>query len=348
MAIGTPTNRGTAQTDTSQSTLPVTTTGAIASGSKIILSAGWRTATTLSSVAGGGLTWTIDTQRVNGAATQHCALISADAPSGLASGTVITLTFSGNTTAKSVSVEEVTGLAAQGSCFDKTTGADIATGTSFSSGSTATTAQADELLIGIIFYNAVEASTTWTGSFTALQHISGPTRSTGNAYRIVSATGAYAATGTYPTSSTANAIIGTYKMAAAAPVTVAGVVGTGEARGVSRDGFWNSAEGGSNGTTVSFGIAGNTGGTSGDYFDTGNTSGGLIFDSAQKAHGSLSYQVTSSPAFLERNRIGVLSDGYMRDYCRISALPSATRNLVDANLGGRWSGRWPWTRPATS
>ena len=118
MAIGTPVNRGSAQLDTSQSTLPVTTSGTIASGSKIILSVGWRTATTLSSVAGGSLTWTIDRQIVNAAATQHAALVTADAPSGLASGTTITLTFSGNTTAKIVSVEEVTGLAAQGSAFD--------------------------------------------------------------------------------------------------------------------------------------------------------------------------------------------------------------------------------------
>ena len=89
-----------------------------------------------------------------------------------------------------------------------------------------------------------------------------------------------------------------------------------------------------NGTTVSFGIAGNTGGTSGDYFDTGNTSGGLAFDSTQKAHGSLSYKATSQPAFLERNRIGSLSDGYLRAYGRVDSLPSATRNVISGNGGG--------------
>jgi hypothetical protein len=199
VAIGTPTQRGTAQLDTNQATLPVTTTGTIAAGSKIILAAGWRTATTLSSVAGGSLTWTIDIQRVNGLAAQHAALIQADAPSGLASGSTITLTFSGNTTAKTVAVYEVTGLATGAGSFDKSAGADIASGTSFSTGNTAT-----------------KASTTWTSSFTGLDVVTSPTRSTASGYRIVSATGAYAATGTYPTASTADAIIGTYMMAAAA------------------------------------------------------------------------------------------------------------------------------------
>jgi len=222
VAIGTPVNRGTASTDTNQATLPVTTSGAIAAGSKIILSAGWRTASTLSSVSGGGLTWTIDRQFRNAGLSQSAALVTADAPSGLASGTTITLTFSANTTAKFVSVEEVTGLAAQGSVLDQQLGAENATTTTaFDTGNLGTTTVADELLVAVIFYQGIETTVTWASSFTALQRLTSPTRSMANGYRIVSATGVYKASGTHSPTSTWTGVLASYK-AAGGPSTVNG------------------------------------------------------------------------------------------------------------------------------
>ena len=152
MAIGTPVNRGSTATNANGSTLDVTTTGAVAAGSKIILSAGWRSAQTLVSVSdnsGSPLTWVIDYQAQDATASRNAVLISADAPSGLASGTVITLTLSGSTTDKIVSVEEVTGLATGG--FDQSSHGDGGNGTTFDTGLTPTTTQADELLMSVLF-----------------------------------------------------------------------------------------------------------------------------------------------------------------------------------------------------
>jgi hypothetical protein len=223
MAVSVPVLRGTANSDTSASTLAVTTTGAIASGAKIILVAGWRTATTLSSVAGGSLTWVIDRQQVDGGAARHYAFISANAPSGLASSTAITLTFSGNTTAKCVVCLECANLEptqpAPG--YDETASADNGVADlAFDSNSTAVaTGQADELALGASFFQVVQASVTWTSSFTALTLISSPTRSLAVGYRVLSATGVYSATGTNPTSSADfTAIITYYGVIAAATV----------------------------------------------------------------------------------------------------------------------------------
>lgn len=204
MPVSVPVVRGTAQTDTSQNTLPVTTSGAIAAGSRIILCVGWRTATTLSSCSGGSLTWTIDRQLQDASLARNGAFVSAYAAAGLASGTVITLTFSGNTTAKLVVVLECANLEptqpAPG--YDETASNDATTSTSFTTNFTAVaTAQGDELALALIFYQSVMSSVTWTSPFTGLQLLSSPTRSIAVGYRVLTATGTYAATGTQsPTS----------------------------------------------------------------------------------------------------------------------------------------------------
>lgn len=214
MAVGVPVVRGTAQTDTSQTTLPVVTSGAVAAGSRIVLVAGWRTATTLSSVAGGSLTWVIDRQQVDGSAARHYAFISAHAPAGLASGTTITLTLSGATTAKCVVVLECPALEPSQPApgYDETASADNASADLvFSTNSTAVaTGQADELALACSFFQVVQASVTWTSPFTALSLVSSPTRSLAVGYRVLTATGVYSASGTNPTSSADFSSIITY------------------------------------------------------------------------------------------------------------------------------------------
>lgn len=77
----------------------ITTTGAVASGGRVFVETGFfgvATGTTIT-VSGGGLTWTTHTKIITGGAWGE-AFASAPAPAGLASGTVLTVTFSASTT----------------------------------------------------------------------------------------------------------------------------------------------------------------------------------------------------------------------------------------------------------
>lgn len=86
-------NIGLAFNAAAGSTIALTTSQAVASGATIICSVGWfGAAQTLSSFSGGGLTWTIDKQGKGG--SDGCAVVSAYATSGLASGSVLTATYS--------------------------------------------------------------------------------------------------------------------------------------------------------------------------------------------------------------------------------------------------------------
>ncbi len=94
----------------------------------------------------------------------------------------------------------------------------------------------------------------------------------------------------------------------------------------------NSAAGGTNGTTVTGGSGGNSGGTSGDYFNqvTIAAGGALTFTSAQSAHGSLSYDVTSSSTgtFMQWNQ--TVPSLAFRFYMRLTELPSAAFQVAVA------------------
>ena len=64
----------------------------VAAGAFIVMGWGCFGGEILLSVAGGGLTWSIDSH-TNGSNSKESAIVSAQAPSGLASGTTITATF---------------------------------------------------------------------------------------------------------------------------------------------------------------------------------------------------------------------------------------------------------------
>lgn len=90
----------------------------------------------------------------------------------------------------------------------------------------------------------------------------------------------------------------------------------------------NSFEGGSNGTTLTQGSGGNTGGTSGDFLDNVSVGTGatVAFSTAQAAHGTVSMNAvttgTSSLAYAGWTLASVASD-FSRTYCRFASLPSA-------------------------
>lgn len=195
----------------------LTTSAAAAAGSKIILAMGWYSGT-LSSVSGGGLTWTILKSVANGNNTS--AVIVADAPSGLASGTTITASLTGTPQATQMAAASFTGLAT-GTGTDGTASATDATA-AWSSGSLASpTTNANDLLIGVSKQGTGSDNTDTPGTgYTELYDFGDGTGDTTTLeYQIVSATGTYAATGTWSGSGSDANILVTLKAAAGGGTT---------------------------------------------------------------------------------------------------------------------------------
>jgi len=135
---------------------------------------------------------------------------SVNIGTALVSGDTITVSYgSASPTEVFFAADEGSGITA----FDKGAGAGgSAQGyTSYSSGSTATTTAANELLWGIVGMQTAGSNPTWASGWTALAQLTNSTDLLSTAYRVVSATGAYAASGTMSATNAYMAIIGTYK-----------------------------------------------------------------------------------------------------------------------------------------
>ena len=86
---------GTVNSAGDSGTVVLTTTAAVSSNAFIVLGVmAYEGTTTLSSVSGGGLTWSVDKTQIAGTSAIGLGIASAQAPSGLASSTAITFTFS--------------------------------------------------------------------------------------------------------------------------------------------------------------------------------------------------------------------------------------------------------------
>lgn len=196
------TNLGVGFADPGSTTIALTTTSAVASGGFIIVSVGWFNIVSLSSVAGGGLTWTVDKQGqdgVNGPASCSAGIASAQAPSGLASGTTITATFSGSAVARNISASSFTGI-------KTTTPAEASDGPKGSGGS-ATTAWATNsvalsggsLLFATSYNETSDVSNTVTAPSlqAVIVHNTASGLSSVSCYRIESSAGNYSVAGTW-------------------------------------------------------------------------------------------------------------------------------------------------------
>jgi hypothetical protein len=134
----------------------LTTSAAAASGSRVFVFVNWNNASqTLSSVSGGGLTWTVDRQAKD-TTNFHGAIASAAAPAGLASGTVITATFSGPVTRGLIAAASFTGIAST-SPLD-VAGSNLQGGVAAWTGSVTTT-KANDLVLG---WSGIDANATST------------------------------------------------------------------------------------------------------------------------------------------------------------------------------------------
>jgi len=145
-------NLGEDASDVSSSTLVLTTIAAAASGSTIVLGFMWAGDYDVSSISGGGLTWTIhphDAPGVGGPGNHMMAIATAYAASGLASSTAVTITFGGAVAQKQVvgssflGVENPTVREDDGLGFDSNPAADNPTWSV-----SLTTATAGALLLG--------------------------------------------------------------------------------------------------------------------------------------------------------------------------------------------------------
>jgi hypothetical protein len=99
---------GATSDNVASATQTLTTTAAAVAGAKILLAAG-AAGVAASSCAGGGLTWTLQGSSTSGGYTT--SIFSADAPAGLASGTVLTVTYPSSVTHGLISAGSFTGLA---------------------------------------------------------------------------------------------------------------------------------------------------------------------------------------------------------------------------------------------
>src|SRR3989344_5545535 len=167
-------------------------------------------------------------------ATLAMTVFSSHSINALLSGQVITINFFTNITAKAAVAANFTGLAPAGA-FDKAAAdcgftsarppCNFDVGTAATSGSTQTTTQADELLIGVIGPEGPLGDTFEQDTNYALIDRAGTTGGaaasnvTNNAeYRIVSSTGSYSATGTLGTGRNWLAVVATYKALLPPPV----------------------------------------------------------------------------------------------------------------------------------
>jgi hypothetical protein len=206
----------------------VTTTLSVAAGNHVILvCTGAADAQSLVSVSDTvGLTWQINVQIQGGTGSSATtvAIVSAYAPSGWASGAVATITWAVTNTRKAARFVEYSGLATA-SWFDVAASASGVTALSFDSTSTATTAQADELLIGGFSGRHATTTPVWTqgaGYTDGGSEIVSPTSSNNTLYeeyRVVSSTGAYSATATIDANTTGGwaAVVAAYKASGGAP-----------------------------------------------------------------------------------------------------------------------------------
>ncbi|HEY2796239.1 MAG TPA: right-handed parallel beta-helix repeat-containing protein [Micromonosporaceae bacterium] len=141
--------------------------------------------------AGNALTVARDISGPNGA---RVAVLYGIAHHALTTNGKITVTFPGPAATYRVTGDELAGVSA----VDKTA---AATGTSsaYSSGSTSTTSTPAELVFGAVAF-AGGSAPVWSGGWTAESSYTVSTNGLGRAYRITSATGSFAATGSISSS----------------------------------------------------------------------------------------------------------------------------------------------------
>lgn len=198
----------------------LTTSAAAAAGSRVIVFVAYADPVeTCTGATGGGLTWVVDKQVLT-AAQNGLVILSADAPSGLASSTVITPTFSGTGAdfVNTIAAASFTGLATGASGYVDTTAVAVDDFEEVWATNNFVTTNADDLLVCISSSIGSAGSNTPTAPASEIHDVAGDGKNA-TEYRIVSATGTYTLAGTWSIAVAQQINIGVaYKAGVATPV----------------------------------------------------------------------------------------------------------------------------------
>jgi hypothetical protein len=225
MALGTPTLLGTpvdALTSGGGEDVVFTVPGGgVAQGTLLILAINWSISSTIDSVTDSrSNTYAVACQRSHSSANCGGGIAYGVVTTALQAADTITISSSAFN-ALHVRVYTVTGAeTTTAAVIDKTADAQMDFATAYSSGNTATTTQAAELLFGVNCTSDETQGFTATGSFTELDDVatSNPSNKLQTQYRIVSSAAAYASTATLSANDDGVALIATFKEASAGAV----------------------------------------------------------------------------------------------------------------------------------
>lgn len=187
---------GTNTVSGASTTVTLNTASTVPSNSFLVLEVGWfHSSATLSSVSGGSLTWNIDKQ-LHGGVNDNLAIVSAQAPSGLASGTTITATFSASVDGRSMGGYSFTNVASS-SALDVVAPGSTANPASTWDSTSVSTTNANDLLIGVGTIDGTSTTMTPGTGYTELLDWNNAADQTYEIiYRNVTSTGSYNASGT--------------------------------------------------------------------------------------------------------------------------------------------------------
>lgn len=191
-------NLGTNITASQPTSLDITTTSAVASGGFIVVCGGWFGDNTLTpTVSGGGLTWTTDKLLVP-SGSNSAFIASAQAPSGLASSSTITVTWGApGAVAPTIGAMSFTGVATSSPVDGTSTAGEQSSTTAWATDSQTLTA--GSVLIGTCRESASGTGSTPDAGSTEAWDISDGTDNFGQTtcYRIEASSGSYSVSGTW-------------------------------------------------------------------------------------------------------------------------------------------------------
>lgn len=182
--------------DTAGSSIVMTTDHAVAQFGFISLAVGWVIGPTLTGVSGGGLIWNIDQLGTPGSA--RLALVSAQAPAGLAAGATITATLSGSASGGRVMLgTSFTGVKPTSPVDVSGAGPLVSTTTAWTTGSQPLSA--GSVLVGYVSVLRTDSTSTPVAPSIETHDVTGGPGSYNNTteYRIESSAGNYAVAGTF-------------------------------------------------------------------------------------------------------------------------------------------------------
>ena len=213
-------NLGTTAPGGSGATIALTTTATAAANTWIMVAMGTFGGATLSSGSdnGPGLTWVDVANAANGSVRAH--FMRAWAPSGMASGTIITATMSGSTGERKIGAVSFTGANSASALENSATA--TGSGTAFSVSPTAATSDAL-----VILSAALNTNSNWTnaGQANTVENLDwqfSGSSCAAHGHRIVTSSGSNTVGGTWGASNTWAAIGGAFSLGIVADHTPKG------------------------------------------------------------------------------------------------------------------------------